>query len=196
MGADTMLGGAGHDTIDYTDDTQGVVVNLGTSTASGGTAQGDIISGFESIWAGSGNDHLTLSNTSGLAWGGAGNDTILGGAGNDSLYGGDGADRLTGGAGNDYIDGGAGDDTIQGGAGADTMIGGTGHDTLDYTDDTQGITVNIGNNTASGGLAQGDVISGFENIRAGSGNDHLTMSNTSGSIELRHYKLTEVNPKI
>ncbi|WP_282029872.1 calcium-binding protein, partial [Paracoccus marcusii] len=200
-GADSLVGGAGSDTLDYSENTAGVTINLGTNTASGGTAQGDTISGFENVIGGSGNDTLTLSNTAGSADGGAGNDSITGGEGNDTLNGGDGNDTLNGGLGNDALDGGAGadalnggtgndtisggdgNDTIQGGAGADSLLGGAGTDTLSYSEDTAGVTVNLGTNTASGGTAQGDTINSFENVIGGSGNDTLTLSNTAGSAD-------------
>ncbi len=303
-GADTLIGGGGTDTLDYSTDTAGVQVNIGTNTAAGGEAAGDVISGFTNLTGGTGSDTLTLSNTSGTAtgglgfdtiyggsgndvlFGGAAGDTLYGGAGNDTIYGGDDSDRIVlqsgfgndiifggeggsdydildatgltattvtfsgneagtltngtntaifseierlqtgagndtinaaadtwgtsidagagndtitggsgndtlngglgddtiyGGAGNDIIDGGAGNDLIRGGAGADTLTGGGGTDTLDYSTDTAGVQVNIGSNTASGGEAAGDVISGFTNLNGGTGSDTLTLSNTSGT---------------
>jgi Ca2+-binding RTX toxin-like protein len=119
--ADSLVGGAGSDTVDYSDSTANVSVNLATNTVSGGTAQGDTISGFENIIGGSGNDALILSNISGSVIGGDGNDSILGGTGNDTLDGGAGNDTIRGGAGNDvFLNG--------GGAGADTVFGGDGDD--------------------------------------------------------------------
>ena len=47
-------------------------------------------------------------------------------------------------------------------------------DELDYSDDTAGVTVNLMTETASGGLAEGDIINGFEFVTGGSGNDTLT----------------------
>ncbi|WP_108502440.1 Hint domain-containing protein [Paracoccus indicus] len=168
-GADSLVGGAGSDTLDYSENTAGINVNLATNSASGGTAQGDVISGFENVVGGSGNDTLTLSNTAGLAEGGAGNDTITGGTGNDTLDGGIGADSLVGGAGNDSMLGGAGDDTLDGGDGADVMRGGDGNDTF----------LNgggIGNDTVFGG--EGDDIwragatdSGSDQVFLEGGND-------------------------
>ncbi|MCC0049839.1 MAG: cadherin domain-containing protein, partial [Rhodobiaceae bacterium] len=137
-GADTLTGNSGTDTLSYSGDTTGVTVNLSTSTASGGDAQGDTISGFENVTGGSGND------------------------------------TLTGDAGVNVIDGGGGDDIIAGLAGADTLTGGTGTDTLDYSADSTGVIIDLGNNTASGGDAAGDTISGFENVTGGSQADTLT----------------------
>jgi Ca2+-binding RTX toxin-like protein len=71
------------------------------------------------------------------AFGGPGNDTIIGGYGKDIFYGGDGADRLIGNAGDDDLRGGGGrdrligvggNDSLQGDGGDDQMSGGNGDD--------------------------------------------------------------------
>jgi RTX calcium-binding nonapeptide repeat (4 copies) len=56
--------------------------------------------------------------------------TAYGGAGNDTLIGGRGADRLFGDAGNDLLVGRGGHDTLYGGLGADTLVGSSGADAL------------------------------------------------------------------
>jgi Ca2+-binding RTX toxin-like protein len=101
-------------------------------------------------------------------------EVIVGTDGIDIIDGGGGADELYGLAGNDVLDGGDGDDTIDGGPGADQLTGGTGTDTLSYAEDTTGVKVDLAANTATGGEAAGDVISGFENVIGGSGADQLT----------------------
>ena len=238
-GADTLDGGGGTDWLDYHFDTVGVTVDLSTNTASGGEAQGDVISNFENIRSGTGNDNLTGDAGNNTLQGQDGDDTLTGGAGNDQLYGGAGADSLSGGdgtdwlryddsseavgsgvnidlltntasggaaqgdtisgfenvwgtshddtitgdAGNNLLRSGDGDDSIAGGDGndwimgqdgADTLDGGDGTDWLDYIWDTEGVTVDLSTNSASGGEAQGDVISNFEHIRGGSAADNLT----------------------
>lgn len=85
-------------------------------------------------------------------------------------------DRINGNAGSDRIWGGAGNDVISGGTGADTLRGGTGNDTLSYAEDTFGVRIDLGQNEAWRGEAQGDSISGFENVTGGSGADILTGS--------------------
>ncbi|WP_438991899.1 Hint domain-containing protein [Lentibacter sp.] len=239
-GADTLDGGDGNDWLDYHFDTEGVTVDLSTNTASGGEAQGDVISNFENIRSGTGDDNLTGAAGNNNLVGQDGDDTLTGGAGHDQLYGGAGADSLSGGdgidwlryddgsseavgsgvnidlltnsasggaaqgdtisgfenvwgtshddtltgdAGNNLLRGGDGDDSIAGGDGddwimgqdgADTLDGGDGADWLDYIWDTEGVTVDLSTNSASGGEAQGDVISNFEHIRGGSAADNLT----------------------
>jgi len=90
---------------------------------------------------------------------------VLGGYGDDELIGDDGDNRLSGGD---------GDDLIRGGAGADILEGGDGIDTVSYAGSSAGVTINLSDNTASGGHAEGDVISGFENILGSSFDDVLT----------------------
>lgn len=137
-GADYMSGGSGQDTIDYSDSAEGVNVDLGTGTYSGGDAEGDSGSGIDGL-IGSDHDDTLIGfdgqSTDGenaytnIFYGGAGNDYLDGAGGDDELYGGEGNDTIIGGAGADTIDGGAGDDTIYAGGG-DTITGGTGNDTI------------------------------------------------------------------
>lgn len=92
---DTLNGGAGIDTLSYAGSATAVTINLGTNTASGGDATGDIISNFENVTGSNGADNLT---------GNAGDNVLTGGSGNDRLTGGDGFDTLQGDAGNDVFD--------------------------------------------------------------------------------------------
>ena len=141
--------------------------------------------------------------------GGAGDDTLNGGDGNDSLTGGAGADHLVGGAGTDtarYVNtvtintatgvhtGDAADDTFDGveilqgstfadtfvsGAGADRFDGNSGTDTISYAASTAAVNVNLTTGVASGGYADGDVISNFEKLIGSAGDDTLG-SSTAG----------------
>ncbi|PLL11597.1 hypothetical protein C0V75_16405 [Tabrizicola sp. TH137] len=163
-GSDTMVGGSGTDRLDYSDATAGVSVNLETN-ATGGGAAGDSISGFEDLQGSALNDTLTGNGDNNRLWGGAGEDRLFGGAGNDSLSGGDG---------NDSLDGGAGNDTLAGGAGADTLRGSTGMDVADYSASDAAININLSTWSASGGHAQGDVLSGIDGIIGSAFNDTIT----------------------
>jgi len=111
-GADHFYGGGGIDTLSYAHSSAGVTVNLGTSQASGGDAQGDTFLGFTDIQGSDFADTLTGDANANRLNGGGGNDVLNGGAGNDVLEGGAGNDRLTGGTGNDVLVGGAGHDTF------------------------------------------------------------------------------------
>jgi len=139
-GADVLDGGDGVDTLDYTLSLAGVTVNLATNAASGGDAQGDVISNFENVRGSAYNDVLTGSDVANWLVGGFGNDVISGGAGNDMIEGGAGADTITGGTGNDTISLGAADGVedivmFASGDGVDTVkqfVAGT--DTIQFTD--------------------------------------------------------------
>lgn len=120
------------------------------------------MSGFASIYGGSGDDNLIGTGNRDFVSGHGGNDVIstlgqqdtilagdgddtvnsgdgrdfvLGGAGADSIHGDDGQDTLLGGAGNDSIRGGDGADVIGGDAGDDELRGGAGSDTFVFSDD-------------------------------------------------------------
>ncbi|CUV66164.1 Ca2+-binding protein, RTX toxin (fragment) [Sulfurovum sp. enrichment culture clone C5] len=121
----------------YQEDTEGLYVNILTNEARGGTAQGDIISGFEGIIGGSGNDVLIGNNGDNDLFGNEGDDVIFGGLGNDiiieesgynTLYGEDGDDFIYGGVNDDFIIGGDDNDTIYGKYGNDRISGGEGND--------------------------------------------------------------------
>ena len=136
-GGDRLDGGAGLDWAVYLTSDAGVTVNLADSTVAGGHAQGDTFTGIENI-AGSGYE-----------------DVLTGDSGTNELYGADGNDELRGGAGNDVLEGGAGADRLDGGAGGDWVV---------YLRSDTGVTVDLHNNTVASGHAEGDVLSGIENI--------------------------------
>jgi Ca2+-binding RTX toxin-like protein len=107
-------------------------------------------------------------------WTGGGDDVLSGGDGNDNLYGETGNDLIKGDAGDDNIGGGDGDDRIIGGAGADTINGGAGNDTADYSASSAGVNVNLETGIGKGGDAEGDKLSGIENLIGSKFNDVLT----------------------
>ena len=82
--SETIVGGAGIDTLDTTAFTGNYVVDLATGVT---TFSGESFTQMENLFSGAGNDTLTGSAAANLIDGGAGNDTIDGGAGNDSLRG-------------------------------------------------------------------------------------------------------------
>ncbi|MFP1631214.1 calcium-binding protein [Zhengella sp. ZM62] len=145
-GGDTLNGGTGIDTAAYTGSNAGVNINLATGGAWGGHATWDTLTSIE--------------NLTGSAHG----DTLAGDANHNTLIGAGGNDTLLGGGGND---------TIRGGAGADVLSGGAGFDTLSYADSGAAVQVFLGGNTATGGDATGDTISGFENLVGSNFNDRL-----------------------
>jgi Ca2+-binding RTX toxin-like protein len=78
----------------------------------------------------------------------------------------------------DVIVGMDGNDVLHGGAGADTLDGGAGDDMVDYNGSASGVTVDLhidtlGFQSATGGDADGDVLSGFEHVRGSDFGDVL-----------------------
>ena len=90
--------------------------------------------------------------------------------------------EIEGTAGADTLTGTDGDDTIEGMAGADTIIGGAGTDTASYKNSGAGIRVNLATGVASGGHAEGDTLSGIENLIGSDHNDILTGSDGNNVI--------------
>lgn len=163
-GADTLVGGAGTDTAWYGDSGTGVNVDLASGTGTGGTAQGDTLSGIENVIGSNHADTLTGDGADNVLSGGAGNDSLIGGLGDDTL------------------DGGNGNDTLTGGQGADSLVGGSGSDTADYTGSAAAVTVDLATGSGTGGDAQGDTLSSIENVAGSSFGDTLTGSSASNVI--------------
>lgn len=156
-GSDRLFGGDGRDTVDFTGFATAVEADFsgagaGTASSSAGTTT---FSGMEVLETGAGNDTIT---------GAGGADIVFAGAGNDRLFGGGGADLLSGGDGRDSLEGGDGNDTLIGGAGIDTIFGGTGLDIVDYSASDAAVNINLRTWTATGGHAQGDVLSGVDGV--------------------------------
>lgn len=174
-GGDVIIGGllnaagiitnSGIDAADYTTSADGVTINLGVtlsftlpilgvniqlvgaSQGFGGDAQGDYLQGIV---------NLIGSNTGG--------DVLTGTAGANTFNGQGGNDVLAGAGGNDILLGGASDDILTGGEGADSLQGGSGIDTASYSLSALGVTVNLTTGAGSLGDAQGDTLSGIENL--------------------------------
>lgn len=262
-GSDTLAGGAGADRLEgggggfdfasYASSGAAVQVNLQGGTATGGDAQGDVLTGIENLIGsaygdylvgGGGSHRLEGGDSSDTLDGGANNDNLLGGNGNDTLIGGTGDDTIDGGgdtdtadyfsatsgmtvslaagttsggdgsdllsnienvtgsgyvdtligdSGNNFLLGGAGDDTLDGGNGTDTLVGGAGadqiegggggNDTASYADSNAAVQINLQANTATGGHAQGDVLSGIENLIGSSYGDSLFGGTGSHRLE-------------
>jgi Ca2+-binding RTX toxin-like protein len=144
-----------------------------------GTATADVWYGTtdnDDFWGYGGDD---------FAAGGAGDDYFVGGGGDDTLLGFSGNDVMFGETGNDWLEGGTGDDWLEGGSGADTMDGGSGNDTISYWHSYAGVSVSLMSNTAQGGDAEGDEISGFENVVGSAYQDMLTGSNVANTLDGR-----------
>ena len=161
------------------DVTQAILIGiekLDLSFESGLTLRGDQIGGASALATVDGNGELQLSLTvtgaaidlSSVAFVGWDQSNLV------ELFGTAGQDSLTGSDAND---------TVTGGAGGDTLTGGAGIDTLNYAGSAAGVAVNLKTGVTSGGDAQGDVISGFENIVGSSHGDTLTGDSADNRIE-------------
>jgi Ca2+-binding RTX toxin-like protein len=174
-GADLIDGGLGWDFADYRDSASWVNVDLniqdGLTAQSGGGADndalGDTLIGIE---------HLIGSNDASHG------DVLTGNAASNHLIGLDGDDTLIGGAGND---------TLVSGAGADRVDGGTGtRDLADYSASTAWVNVNLnlqdGTTAQSGGgagnHAEGDILTGIEDVNGSQHDDSLTGNAGSNRI--------------
>lgn len=85
---------------------------------------------IENAFGGNGDDILVGNAAANRLSGRDGDDALFGGAGGDLLFGDAGADELSGGGSADVLLGGAGDDVLAGGDANDRLHGGTGADTM------------------------------------------------------------------
>jgi serralysin len=164
LGADVLYGALGFDTADYSDSL--VAINIGIFRAgTGGTAEGDTLTYIERIVGSDYDDNLV---------GGGATSTLDGGLGDDTLFDYGGAAIMNGGAGND---------TLIGGANGDTINGGDDVDQVRYVVSNAAVQVDLGAGTASGGHAQGDVITFVENLVGSQYGDTLTGDGGENRIE-------------
>lgn len=150
---------------------------LGTTTQTG-TDGNDTLNGndglIDSIYGGPGNDTLN-----GLG----GDDSLDGGSGNDTLNGGDGLDILLGGNGQDNLVGGADDDFLEGGEGADSLDGGDGIDVASYQGAAAGVVVDLSGVRTAQGDAEGDSMTGIENLLGTGFRDILSGDGAANSVD-------------
>lgn len=174
-GTDTMAGGGGNDTVTYSARSAGVLVTLDGVFDDGQAGESDNVgTDIENAFGGAGDNVMIGSGSANDLTGGGGNDILDGAGGDDTLSGGLGNDRETGGAGNDFVFGDDGDDVILEGAGNDAVAGGGDVDLLDYSGVTGGVTLALGDPSPqpTGGAGTDQVIE-FENLTGGSGADVL-----------------------
>jgi Ca2+-binding RTX toxin-like protein len=168
LGNDTLIGGVGRDNLIY-GGPQAVTVSLSITTAQNlGAAFGiDLISGFEDLQSGGGNDSLTGSAGANEFFAQGGADTIIGLAGVDTIFGGEGNDLLIG------------------GAGADSLFGEGGVDTASYAGSTVGVRIetSFGFFRAFLGDAEGDSLSSIENLTGSALADTLEGDANNNVIE-------------
>ncbi|HJQ44207.1 MAG TPA: hypothetical protein VJ831_14050, partial [Jatrophihabitantaceae bacterium] len=108
LGALTVFGDSNDNRIVVSRDVAGnILVNDGAVDIHGAAATVDNV-GTLRVFAGAGNDNVTLNTSNGalppaFVFGGAGDDTLIGGSGNDTIFGD---------AGNDFVDGNGGVDRV------------------------------------------------------------------------------------
>jgi Ca2+-binding RTX toxin-like protein len=193
-GNDHLEAAAGADTFVYDGQGQDVVENFAKSDGdhieitfapAGVSSVHDLVShahqvGIDTVIDFGGGKTLTLLGVNSttlddgdFVW----NPPIKGTAGNDTING----DPLY-----NNIDGLAGNDIIEGFGGGDTMTGGAGIDTLSYEHSGAGVSVTLVAGQAaltSGGDADGDVATLFENIKGSSHDDTLTGDSGANVID-------------
>lgn len=170
----TLDGGAGVDTLDYGTLYDAINVSLNAATYTTVT-----------IGSSGGNDDL-IRNIENI-FGSKTADTILGDSLTNTLMGNEGSDTLDGGLGSDVVYGGADNDTLIGtldGAN-DFYYGDAGVDTIDYSSNTNNMTLiggtNVTDNAGSGGIGT-DILTTIEVFSSGSGADTLSGGTASVTI--------------
>lgn len=191
----------GSDTLSYATSNAAVTIDLATGAASGGHAQGDVYYGFENVIGSSQGDALTGDSDTNILQGRAGADTLDGAAGSDwatydnvinsvgvivSLLSGTGTageangdvligiENLRGTRNADTLTGDGGDNILIGGTGADSLVGDAGNDWASYEFATGRVNASLAAGAGTFGEANGDVLSGIENLRGSAFNDTLT----------------------
>ena len=100
----------------------------------------------------------------------------------ENVIGSDDRDYIWGSEDDNEIYGGAGNDLLEGDGGADILDGGSGFDYARYILSSAGVTIDLENNIASGGDAEGDTLISIEAVtgshqndvlRGGAGNEYL-----------------------
>ncbi|MDM0104082.1 peroxidase family protein [Variovorax sp. J22R24] len=183
---DTLDGGGGSDTANYSAYTAALTVNLGGAApiivggSGNNAANSDVVVAIENFTGGAGGDTITGSAAANVLNGGGGADTfnytigggadtIIGGAGNDTL-------NITGAANNDVLDviyngaitsfeGG----TVTGVESITVNLGGNA-DTLSYGTSATAVNVNLLAGTASGFTSIASIL----NVTGGAAGDTLT----------------------
>ncbi|MEY1557637.1 calcium-binding protein [Yoonia sp. R2331] len=154
-GEHSFYGGSGDDIINYIKATGGrLTVDLNDSSRNTGWAEDDVISSVA---------HVVGSATQ--------NNFLYGYSGANILQGGAKSDRIEGRGGGDEISTLGGNDRIEANFGANTYDGGAGFDILSYAASNAGTRVDLFNDTAGGGHAAGDKITGIEHLYGSDFND-------------------------
>ena len=176
------------DTLSYASSSAGVTVNLATSSASGGDAEGDEIETFDV----DNYNHDGDADTDTIDAEFSTFENITGSDHRDLLTGDDRVNIIKGGAGDDVLRGGKSNDTLEGGPGADMLDGGHTRtsatdasdmftDTASYAGAMAGVTVDIDAGEGTGGDAMGDTFTSIEQYM-GSNNDDMFIASEYADV--------------
>jgi Ca2+-binding RTX toxin-like protein len=164
-GNDSLTGNAAANLLRSGDGNDTLRGLLGNDTLDGGA-------GADSLDGGDGTDAVDYSGSQASVRVNLGATVQTGGhAQGDTLRG---IENAIGSALRDTILGNASNNLIEGGAGGDSLVGGNGNDTLSYAGSAEGVRVDLSKTGGHGfGDAQGDTISGFENLTGSAQRDTL-----------------------
>jgi Ca2+-binding RTX toxin-like protein len=175
--ANDLKGGAGSDTVDYSN-SAAVVVNLHTGEGRDNNAAGDTYNSIENLIGGAGDDTFFASEAANSFTGNGGLNRVhyehstsgvtinlSTGQGSGGFATGDRYTTIQNATGSNL------NDTFVANNQDNNFVGGNGTDTVSYENATSAITVNLLNNTGSGSDAQGDTYSSIENAVGGAGSD-------------------------
>ncbi|AUQ68773.1 M10 family metallopeptidase C-terminal domain-containing protein [Phaeobacter inhibens] len=142
------------------------------AVASAVEIDGRVINLIEDAWGGAGDDQLIGNGTANELIGNEGRDTLRGVGRSDTIFGGHGSDILLGGYGRDVLYGGNGRDTLKGSVGRDTLDGGNGNDRLSGGKGADVFVFSAGDDRLIGfrgkdriDLSAAEGISGFDDLR-------------------------------
>ncbi|WP_424933678.1 hypothetical protein [Amaricoccus macauensis] len=207
-GEDLLDGGSGHDMADFSDDTDGLDIDLGEGYADFADSSSELLISLESAAGGKGKDTISGSGTGNYLYGDRGGDELYGRGGDDTLDGGGGTDTLDGGSGTDTViyeglSEGVVIDLEAGSAafpnrnwGTETLtsienaISGSGDDTLSGTDEANRLDGGAGNDVLNGRGGDDNLIisSGSDTVDGGEGYDRLIFDSAwDQSLEMRNY---------
>lgn len=153
-----LSGGNGVDTLNMST----VITDQNINLVTGDTNfPSEVLTGFENIILGSGNDTVTGTAGANLIDTGNGDDTIAAGDGNDTILAGAGNDTIDAGGGDDIIEAGAGNDVIISTnlSGADRIFAGSGNDTITSSGEAT-VFAEAGDDTVFAGLGSAEILDG------------------------------------
>ncbi len=180
---DDLITGGGDSILDGRGGNDKIIGLEGKNTLIGG-AGADILDGGAGIdtasYVGS-PEGVDVSLTTHVGHGGDAEGDWLGNI--ENLTGSSLSDTLTGDGNANRLDGGEGADTLRGLGGADQLIGGGGVDTADYSASAAAVTVSLGTGKGLGGDAEGDTLSGVENLIGSVLGDTLIGDNNANRLD-------------